>query len=316
MRCLTLADELTTHGWQCVFWTGPETAAAAPALVQAGYRIVQEWNEPATLLVVDHYGLDAVFETRCRAWAKKILVIDDLADRKHDCDILVDQTFGRSGGDYHTLVPAGCQILTGADYALLRTQFAEARPESLRGRAEGKLTRVIVSMGATNLHNITATVLEGLGGFRGASLMIDVVTGKNASHMDELRAEIQRLDNETQHEVSLHMGVTDMAALMARADLAIGAGGTTSWERCCLGVPSIVIELADNQKTIAANLAKAGAVLNLGNYENVSPAAIAEAVGCFSTASEKLVEMSVNAARICDGQGVQRLVEAVENVCC
>lgn len=315
MRCLTLADELAARRWECIFWTEGQSVISAPALARSGYRIVPEWNDETALLVVDHYGLDAAFETLCRARAKKILVIDDLADRIHDCDILVDQTFGRMVKDYRVLVPAHCEILTGADYALLRSQFAAARADSLRERAEGRLARIIVSMGATNIHNITSRVLKGLAGFDGGRLAIDIVMGKNAPYMDEVREETDCINNHTRHEAVLHTDVADMAVLMANADLAVGAGGTTSWERCCLGLPSLVIEIADNQKVIAANLHAAGAAVNLGWHEKVTPDDIAAFVLGLYAAPEKLVEMSVNAAKICDGQGVKRLAKTVENVC-
>lgn len=314
VRCLTLADELSRRGWACAFWTDAETREMASALIQNGHRIVGQWNERADILIADHYGLDTVFEKKCRTWASRILVIDDLANRLHDCDVLMDQTFGRPSGDYKKLVPEDCRILTGPEYALLRPQFSAAREKSLARRATGRLERIMVSAGGANTHNITSRILDDLSRFSSAPLAIDVVLGKAAAHIDTVRGFVNHINDDTRHEAVFHVGVDDMAALMAKADLAVGAAGTSSWERCCLGLPTVMIELAENQKTIAANLRDARAALNLGWHADLSGDVICRAVTEFYHHPEKLVSMSVNAAKICDGRGVGRLAGVIENV--
>ena len=130
-RCLTIANALKDHGWSCVFATQTDSASVVPALESYETIKPEDLKEEADLLVVDHYGLDKDFEKSCRSLVKRILVIDDLADRDHDCDVLLDQTFGREEKDYQGLVSAECKILAGASYALLRPQFSKNRMQSL-----------------------------------------------------------------------------------------------------------------------------------------------------------------------------------------
>ena len=130
VRCLALANQLVAEGWTCHFACNEESKDCAPLLGRSGYDVInvadqdrkqseflkETLPEGVDLLVVDHYGLDAVFETACRPWANKVLVIDDLADRSHDADLLLDQTLGRNVGDYHQLVPGHCRILSGPQF--------------------------------------------------------------------------------------------------------------------------------------------------------------------------------------------------------
>ena len=137
MRCLTLADALRDAGWSCAFATAAESSAMVPALARSGHATIDIASDDAgelgacvghaDLLIVDHYGLGAVFEGRARDWAGQVLVIDDLPNRPHDCDLLLDQTAGRGAGDYAGMVPDHCRLLLGADHALLRPQFLSAR---------------------------------------------------------------------------------------------------------------------------------------------------------------------------------------------
>ena len=176
------------------------------------------------------------------------MAIDDLADRAHDCEVLLDQNLGRENGDYAALVPKGCGMLLGPAYALLRSQFGAAREGALERRVNwGEVSRIMVSMGATDPNGVTATVLDGIDR-SGVAAAIDVVAPSDALRDVEKAALPLQAD--------VHSDVADMAALMSRADLAIGGAGSTSWERCCLGLPSLLIVTADNQRAIADQLGK------------------------------------------------------------
>src|SRR5262249_18815445 len=155
-RCLALADELAERGHGCVFAVSAETAATMPSLAASGHDIealsagttadlepsllAASWPQGCALLVVHHYGRDARFESACCPWAERILVIDDLADRPHDCDLLLDSTLGRAPADYASLCPKTCRMLLGPAYALLRPEFAAARSESLARRRAPSLS--------------------------------------------------------------------------------------------------------------------------------------------------------------------------------
>jgi UDP-2,4-diacetamido-2,4,6-trideoxy-beta-L-altropyranose hydrolase len=318
MRCLTLADALSERGWRCGFACNEETLSVTPALAASSHpaRAPEDlnaaWPEDCDLLVVDHYGLAETFEGPCRPWAKRILTIDDLADRSHDCDILLDQTFGRRPEDYDGLVPSNCLILTGSTYALLRPQFAEARPAALSRRRKNKKNAplsILVAMGGSDPDNVTSLVLEGLK-ISGIAASVEVVLGPAAPYLEAVRAQAASM----RPPVRVRVGVNDMASLMADADLAIGAVGTTSWERCCLGLPSAVMVIADNQRLIGENLQQAGATLALGQLPDVDAQAIANAVSRLCADSDSLLRMSQAAAAICDGEGARRVSKILDNM--
>ncbi|HTH15906.1 MAG TPA: UDP-2,4-diacetamido-2,4,6-trideoxy-beta-L-altropyranose hydrolase, partial [Magnetospirillum sp.] len=254
----------------------------------------------ADLLVVDHYRLDEGYERAARAHARHVLVLDDLADRRHDCDILLDQTCGRSAADYRPLVPAHCRLLTGSRFSLLRPAFRSSRAASLARRREG-VSRVVVSLGGTDPDNVTPRILDALADL---PLAIDVVMGGGAPHLEAVRAAVARLPS-----ARLHVNVADMATLLAQADLAIGAAGTSAWERCCLGLPTIVVVLADNQRLIARNLAEAGAALVVSPEPSELRAALRQL-----QAPGALARMSEAAAAVCDGDGVARLCDTIDDL--
>lgn len=311
MRCLALADGLSAAGWRCSFAVGAETEATVPALAASAHdcfvadgmdaaamaSLAGHMPDGADLLVVDHYGWSADQEASCRSWARRILVIDDLADRAHDCDLLLDQTLGREDGDYGALVASPCGMLLGPDFALLRPQFTASRDAALSRPGERPLGRLLVSFGASDPHLMTALVLRGIAA-TGLDLAIDVIVGADD------RATFGGLDN-----VTVHVAVSDMAALMARVDLVVGTAGVSSWERCCLGLPAIVIVTADNQLNIAAQLERAGAIRLLGNHQTVDADSIAQAITAMAHDACGRAAMSHKAAMICDGLGVGRVVD-------
>ncbi len=327
MRCLTLADALDGAGWQCRFAVGPETPSTASGLsehegnilvLKGGAEtkpdVIGSWLDgKCDLMVVDHYGLDAGFEKACRSFAGRILAIDDLADRPHDCDFILDQTFRRESDSYAGLVPPGCRVMAGSEYALLRPDFAARRAESLAQR-EGvaALGRILVGFGATDPDNMTTLALEGIAESR-LDVHVEVVIGSSAPHLE---AVLENAGSAPQ-EVSILAGATpsEVADAMVRADLAIGATGSTStWERCCLGLPGLVIVCADNQLLIAEGIAQAVAVEIIGRAGDVGKDDVARALGGIANDMARVGEMSAAAAAICDGEGVRRVVDVIGEV--
>jgi UDP-2,4-diacetamido-2,4,6-trideoxy-beta-L-altropyranose hydrolase len=193
-------------------------------------------------LVIDNYKLDQVYEKHFRTSAKKIMVIDDLADRQHDCDILLDQTHGRDAADYKNLVPSRCKILAGSDYVLLRKDFIQLRSKALEKRCQTiNVKRILVSMGGADPQNYTLKALEMIkeSNFRGA---IDIALGFTATNFESVKNYIAVLPNECNIYAN-----ADMPKLIYEADLAIGAAGGSVWERCCLGLPQCIVQNDDNQ---------------------------------------------------------------------
>lgn len=339
MRCLTLARCLRAKGAQCRFvcreheghliefiraegfpvhvlgaakqealegglahaaWLGVSQAEDARQTRAALGSQRPDW------LVVDHYGLDAQWEASIPAHAR--LVIDDLADRVHQCDLLLDQTLGRVAADYQDLVPSRCEVLAGTSYALLRPEFAEMRESSLQRRTHAELRQILVTMGGVDQFNVTETVLDVLDASQVMTpdCRITVVMGSTAQWLDAVRRRAGAMRVPTEVAV----GVSDMAARMAASDLAIGAAGSTSWERCCLGLPTAMVVLADNQVPSARALSEAGAARLIGG-----PAEVGEQLPAVLAAYSKtdVLRQAIQAAgKVCDGQGAQRLVSLME----
>lgn len=315
MRCLTLADAVMEvfPNARCRFWVSEE-GLDFPALKNSSYDVVtsRDFYDPVDLLVVDDYDLDAKFEAACRVWAKTILVIDDLAKRSHDCDILLDQTYGRAAQDYKPLVPDHARILCGAEYALLRPRFADLREQSL-GRREKleDVKKIVISLGSMNLHNISSRVLQAFQQIDGAYDMT-VVLSAYAQDLDQVLAILDDVNDSTEHSCALALDVGDMAQLMADSDFAIGAGGTTTWERACLGLPSAVVELADNQSDIIQFLADKQALIPLGHYSGLSSVDTCQTLMRVLNCGDTLRALSQISADICDGAGTQRVIEEVK----
>jgi UDP-2,4-diacetamido-2,4,6-trideoxy-beta-L-altropyranose hydrolase len=258
-------------------------------------------------LIVDHYSLDARWERALADHYRKLMVIDDLADRSHVCQLLLDQTFGRDAANYRTLVPADCRVLCGSQYALLRPEFAALRPFSLQRRVQPVLRELLITMGGVDKDNATGQVLQALRACPlPADCRITVVMGATAPWLDMVRIQAREMT----WQIRVLMGVSDMAQLMADSDLAIGAAGATSWERCCLGLPTGILVLAENQRYAAGLLEKIGAVktLLLGStlVEQISDF-ILDAID----SSEYLKNLSVRASAITDGRGCVRVADSI-----
>lgn len=312
MRCLALASAMVDAGYGVRFACAKGSMEVVPALARSGFDVIElaDSLDPAELLerietpvdalVFDHYGIDAAYE-RDLPCARTIVVIDDLADRPHDCDLLIDQTFGREAADYDHLVPSSALVMVGAQYALIRPEFAAARPAALaRRRAGGPVRRILISMGLTDLGGVTAPVLEAV--LRApVDAAIDVVIGSSAPS----RAAVMALAD-TEPRIEVHDETADLCRLMADADLAIGAAGTTSWERCCLGLPTVMLVLAANQRKIAAELQATGASVIAATVED-----IAVLVDRLVVHPRQLEKMTAAAAPICDGLGASRVTAAI-----
>ncbi|QNG27768.1 UDP-2,4-diacetamido-2,4,6-trideoxy-beta-L-altropyranose hydrolase [Synechococcus sp. HK01-R] len=249
-----------------------DSADCLQSLAQAGIT-------SASWLVVDHYGLDSRGESQLLAGlsgdgeaAARLLVIDDLADRPHQADLLLDQNFfgAETETRYVGLVPEHCRQLLGPHYALLGPEYAQLHP-LVPPRTD--LRRVLVYFGGVDPDNLTGRALEALLAPELAHLVVDVVLGLQSRHRQAVAELVARRPHTT-----LHAPLPSLAGLIARADLAIGAGGATTWERACLGLPSLVVAIADNQLPFAQALDQAGQLQLLGDAGSVSVEQISQAL--------------------------------------
>ena len=226
----------------------------------------QDW------VIVDHYALDKRWETQVRPFTKRIMVIDDIADRPHDSDILLDQNLYQDMDTrYDGLVPMYCKKLLGPEFVLLRAEFIEAR-KNLRIR-DGSVKRILIFFGGSDPTNETGKALDAVATLNRQDIAIDVVVGNANPHKDRIQHICTKMPSTT-----FYCQVENMAELMANANLGIGAGGSTMWERCYLGLPSITVVIAENQLEITKTVAARGAICNLGLSTKVNVGLILKAV--------------------------------------
>jgi UDP-2,4-diacetamido-2,4,6-trideoxy-beta-L-altropyranose hydrolase len=261
------AETAAVGGGGPAHWTGVDWEADADACVA-----LFSSRAEADLLVVDHYALDRRWEEKIRPRVRAILVIDDLADRPHDCDGLLDQNFFEDPASrYAGLVPPRCRTFLGPRYALLRPEFIEER-KTLRTR-DGVVRRIFAFFGGVDPTGETGKFLRAMGRVGRPDIALDVVAGSSNPRRDLLEKACSGLPS-----ACFRSGVDRMAPLMAKADLAVGAGGTTMWERCYLGLPCLAMILAENQEKPLRAAAAAGAVRNLGWNHRLSEADLGEAI--------------------------------------
>lgn len=307
VRCLTLAECLRQGAAQIAFACDDLPGNMIDGIRHAGFEVRDAALADAVgidWLVVDHYGLDRGYESSMRLAARKILVIDDLADRPHDCDLLLDQNlYDDIEMRYRKLVPRHALILTGPRFALLRPEFAQARARAGR---EGPLRRILVFFGGSDPTNETLKTLRALEQLGSTDIAVDVLIGVSNPHREEVTAYAGTLQN-----VAVLARTDRMSELMLRADLAIGGGGTTSWERCCLGLPSITIAVADNQVELSRTLGDRGYQHYLGRFDQVTVEGIADALAQAIAGFREVAAMGLRGMQLVDGLGVQRVAAAM-----
>lgn len=319
MRCLALARALAGRGAVCAMVATPPVAklldvfadgglarlpaAAEPlhALMDVARDHARKWQ--ADVVVVDHYRLSAEQE---RFLDAPVAVIDDLADRPHRCRLLIDPSLGRTAEDYSGLTPEGARILAGPAYALLAPDYAAAREGALpKRRPDLPPRRLLVSLGLTDLKGMTGRVLHLLKPML-QGLEIDVAVGGQAQSLPWLR----HLES-SDPKVRLHIDTREMASLIAAADIGIGAGGVSTWERATLGLPSISLILADNQRDLAWELDRRGAALAVETRDKAFAEAMAAAFARLLGDAELRRRLSQTSAALCDGLGARRAAEAL-----
>jgi UDP-2,4-diacetamido-2,4,6-trideoxy-beta-L-altropyranose hydrolase len=256
-------------------------------------------------LVVDHYALGADWERALRPRAAGIFAIDDRDDCAHDCDMLLNQNFSLAGPErYVGRVPESCRLLLGPRCALLREEFAVER-RRLRPR-DGRVRRVFVSFGGTDPGDVTGRALGALSSPEFAALAVDVLVGANYCHRERLESMAAGRPG-----TLLHGPLGSVARMMASADLAIGAGGGTTWERLCLGLPSVVVSIAENQVPSSTALAERRLVRYLGRDAEVGVDAIRRAVTACLDAPDELRRLSADGEALVDGRGASRVAECL-----
>ncbi|RKL68342.1 UDP-2,4-diacetamido-2,4,6-trideoxy-beta-L-altropyranose hydrolase [Salipaludibacillus neizhouensis] len=326
IRCLTLAEDLKSC-YDITFITSDYSGHLAEFIQSKGFNVIllhksstkcdiqdelqhshwlggsQEEDARETLhimksqnrvdlMVVDHYALDYRWEKIIRNRVRKIFVIDDLADRKHECDVLLDQNYYLDmGRRYDNLVDKNCKRLLGPKHALLRKEFKEAK-KKLRNRS-GEVERILIFFGGSDPTNETTKAVRAIEKLNRKDILVDVVVGASNPNKETVKELVDKLPH-----VTYHCQVSNMAELMVKADLAIGAGGSTTWERCYLGLPTITVEVAFNQMEILQAVEKSGAIINLGYSSQVSIENLRSQLLRLICNCDILIEMSIQSRRL------------------
>jgi UDP-2,4-diacetamido-2,4,6-trideoxy-beta-L-altropyranose hydrolase len=346
MRCLTLADTLIQTGAECIFLCCSHLGNINDLIRLRGYKVMElacgalekpargkgdlahsSWlkcdqEEDATeslaiinatgcdVVVVDHYALDYRWEKRVHSSCEKIVVVDDLADRSHHCDLLLDQNW--FGDEHHLryggLVPEGCELLLGPKYALLKPEYATLG--DIMPDRDGKIRRLLIFMGGSDPCDETSKVVSSLDLPELKDVLVDVILGVN--HPDPLK--VLRVACRSSN-IAIHRQQNTLAGWMFRADLMIGGGGTTTWERMCLGLPGVVISIADNQTETNRALQSSGYVEFLGDSARVTSNMIAGAIRNCIVNPDRIKDMSVRGMALVDGRGAMLVADKIVELC-
>lgn len=337
MRCLTLAKELEKQGAKCKFicrdlkdnliekikkknfkvtilknlkkinkskitknnskkyfhWLGVDYNEDASQTIDALKNEVVDW------LIIDHYGIEKKWEKKLRPLVKNIMVIDDLANRVHDCDLLLDQNLVHNFKiRYQDILPKSCNTLLGPEYALLQKEYKNSH--TIAPTRIGPTKNILVYFGGINHYHLIELVLNAFLSLKRKDIFLNVVISSNAKY----KKKILELSNHCKN-IKITSDLISLAALMLKADLSIGACGTTTWERCCLGLPTIVITVAENQRQIAKELNKQGIIHWLGHHDTISKKSICKALENYT---DQNLETWSNACKlITDGKGALKV---------
>jgi UDP-2,4-diacetamido-2,4,6-trideoxy-beta-L-altropyranose hydrolase len=312
MRCLTLAEALRVRGVGCVF-----------AVNEAGRDLIHRFgpeNTPMELIgsiaelpalaarvrpkgvVLDNYSLDAAIEAPLRADTGLMVVLDDLANRPHAADLLLDPSFGRLPADYAALAP-GAMVLAGPDYALVRSSFAALRQTGVCEMGL-EVQRIFVSFGLSDIDGVAGRTVQLLLSLAPRA-RLEVVLASDAISAPGL-AQLSPLEP----RLSLHLDAKDVAPIMADCDLSIGAGGSGVWERATLGLPGIIVIVADNQRDLAHRLHKDGYALAVELNDPGFDQALSSAFEALKGQPLRR-QMQADLMALCDGRGAERVAAEI-----
>lgn len=288
-------NELSEFGTRHAYWLGADCQTDASQTTNALSGELIDW------LVVDHYAIDQRWESVMRSRCKKIMVIDDLADRHHDCDLLLDQNLVEGfESRYYDLLTRKTACLLGPEYALLQSDYANFH--AIAPPRQGPIQRILVYFGGADLSNLAGLAISAFLDLDRSEVTLDVVINPNGPHTESVRRQVQGFAN-----ITLHEQLPSLANLMLKTDLAIGACGTTTWERCCLGLPTLAVTIAENQIPIAQKMEYLGIIRLLGDSSTVDCSRMAKAMEEVIESPEKIREWSIRCRGLVDGNGAKRV---------
>lgn len=336
MRCLRIAKKFKKLGKKCLFVCSDYKNSLRKKIEQSGFEVklikkskktffkvhentlehshwlasTQEYDAEKTIniinkykiewLIIDHYAIDHIWEKKLRPYVKKIMVIDDLADRIHNCDLLLDQNLVYNFKKrYKNLISKKCNLLLGPKYALLDSKYSKLREKDFL--RDGEIKRVVIFFGASDQNNYTQLAITAILNLNIKSIFFDIVMSKKSIFFQQIKKILKINKN-----IKIHDSIPNLANLIFKADLAIGAAGSNTWERCCLGLPSIIISSGINQIKIAESMHKNGAAIVISAKADLQKEIMKSFLFLYQNKKDYL-KMSKKALSICDGKGINRL---------
>ena len=314
MRCLTLAQELKNNFDKIIFLTRKDSGDFTETIMKNEFEvifiptnndsdiiknIVTTNSENKNFLLIDHYDVDSNFESSLKNIFEKIFVIDDLANRKHDCDLLIDQNYYRDLNQrYEKLIQNGTIVLLGQKYAIIRPEFRKINKKAIKKNSQIK--KILVSFGGSDPTNECKKAFDALCSIENNQFEIVAIVGIYNNKFEQLKKLYEKYSN-----IKIYRHVNDLSQLMLNSDLFIGAGGTTTWERFYMGLPSIVTIISDDQKESIEFLSDMGHVINLGLAKNVTMKTYIQTLQ--KPNSDLIYNMSINNQKLVDGNGSNRI---------
>jgi UDP-2,4-diacetamido-2,4,6-trideoxy-beta-L-altropyranose hydrolase len=339
MRCLTIASVLRDEGYKVAFIMSDVDGNMASQVKYLGFDVLMvneglstdkvkcefsAWNEGqqksdagqcamilqkfcnVDVLVVDHYCLDSYWENILTAYTRKLVVIDDLANRAHACDILLDQNyFSNMDERYDGLTNGGCNLLLGPEHSLLDSKYWHVAGGG-RDFSKG-VTRILMFFGGADPDNVTMNALQGLLPILPVDVTIDVIIGASNVHAPELHSFCDEYNN-----VKVYQGIDNMQDYIAAADIAFGAGGISTWERCVSGLPTFTVSIAENQKQTSRDLHERNAIIYLGSTSEISGQDFRDSYIWACDNLDELEKISKNAASIMGNRRVKKGLTLLE----
>jgi UDP-2,4-diacetamido-2,4,6-trideoxy-beta-L-altropyranose hydrolase len=335
MRCIVLAEKLRKRKIECIFICRNYEGNLADKITSHQFRVHLlpvlnsgkegaydsgfDWKIDATQtelllkeicpswMIVDHYFIDHKWQKFLSDNYEYLMVIDDLANRKHNCDILLDQNLYKDLlARYEDKVPENCIKLLGPDYALLQDRYAEARLQA-KSRSQ-PVNNLFIFFGGIDLFDLTELTLESLIELDIPFKRIDVVLSKKSPNYKKIEEKISNIPS-----AILHSDLPSLSSLIVKADIAIGAGGSTNWERFCLGLPSLVVTLADNQRELNRDLHDMGLIKLIADVSDIKVDQISIAIKHVLNTND-LESWSRHCMSICSGQGAGIVADEIQKI--
>ena len=318
MRCLTLAQELKNNFDKIIFLTRKDSGDFTETIMKNEFEVIfiptnndsdiiknliTTYSENKNFLLIDHYDVDSNFESSLKNIFEKIFVIDDLANRKHDCDLLIDQNYYRDlNHRYKKLIQNDTITLLGSKYAIIRPEFRNINKKTIKKNSQIK--KILVSFGGSDPTNECKKALDALCSIENNQFEIVAIVGIYNNKFERLKKLYEKYSN-----IKIYRHVNDLSRLMLNSDLFIGAGGTTTWERFYMGLPSIVIVISDDQKESIEFLSDMGHIINLGLAKNVTMKTYIQTLQKLN--SDLIYNMSLNNQKLVDGNGSNRIKKQI-----